>query len=110
MKNVDKPWGSERWLELNGSYCMTLLHVKKGERLSLQYHDKKTETSFVANGRVKVTLGEETKEYGPQDWWHCPPGTVHRMEAVTDSLIVECSSPEVEDVVRLEDDYDRIEE
>ena len=107
MKNVDKPWGSELWLELNDSYCMKILRVSKGQRLSLQYHNVKTETSFVVYGRVKVTLGEEEKEYGPNSFWHCPPGTVHRMEAITDSLILECSSPEVEDVMRLDDDYGR---
>jgi quercetin dioxygenase-like cupin family protein len=107
MKTVEKPWGKEEWIILTDHYCMKTLHVNKGHRLSLQYHENKTETSIVMRGRVEVTLGEDTKEYGPGASWHCEAGTHHRMKAIVDSMIVECSTIEVDDVVRLEDDYDR---
>jgi mannose-6-phosphate isomerase len=109
---IDKPWGHELWFARTDRYAGKVLHVKQGHRLSLQYHRSKDETSYVLRGRLRLTSGTDLAEMaaadlGPGDIWRNPPGTIHTIEALEDADIVEVSTPELEDVVRLEDDYGR---
>ncbi len=107
LHRVEKPWGHELWWAQTDRYVGKLIHVKKGHALSLQYHNKKDETIFVHSGRILFEMkvdGEMTKrEMGPGEAVHVTPPTVHRMTALEDTDIFEVSTPETEDVVRLED-------
>lgn len=112
MKIVSKPWGEERWWAITDKYVGKILVVKKGHRLSLQYHRVKHETQYIQEGMVKLTIGTspenlEEKIVGSGNAYVLPPGTWHRLEAIEDTKIFEVSTPEVEDVVRLSDDYGR---
>ncbi len=111
-ERVDKPWGWELIWALTDRYCGKLLFVRAGEALSLQYHERKDESWLVREGRAALELGAvdgalEECEIGPGDAFHFPPGTVHRVRALEDTLIVEVSTPDLDDVVRLADDYGR---
>lgn len=112
-REIPKPWGSELWFAHTDRYAGKILRVRAGCCLSIQYHEKKDETSYVLSGRVIVSQGESAdrmsaRELGPGESWHNPPPLVHTLEAVEDSEILEVSTPELEDVVRLEDRYGRI--
>jgi quercetin dioxygenase-like cupin family protein len=112
-REIPKPWGSELWFAHTDRYAGKILRVRAGCRLSIQYHEKKDETSYVLSGRVIVSQGESAdrmsaRELGSGESWHNPPVLVHTLEAVEDSEILEVSTPELEDVVRLEDRYGRI--
>ncbi len=114
MKIVDKPWGREEWLVYGegARYACKFLVIKAGHRLSYQYHNVKHETMCLIEGKVKFTLenekGEiETKIIGPGEYRIVEPGRKHRMEAVEDSRFFEVSTPDLDDVVRVEDDYTR---
>jgi len=114
-KRVDKPWGYEIWWARTDRYVGKLLHVKKGESLSLQYHNVKDETIMVQSGELLFETrpkGEEgeliRRTMKPGDIFHITPGTLHRMTGVVDTDIVEVSTPELDDVVRLEDRYGRV--
>jgi len=113
-KRVDKPWGYEIWWALSERYVGKILHVRKGESLSLQYHRVKDETILLQSGKLLFETrpaGEEGElrrlEMKPGDVFHITPGTVHRMTGLEDCDIVEVSTPELDDVVRLEDRYGR---
>lgn len=112
-KRVEKPWGHEIWWARTERYVGKLLHVKRGESLSLQYHEVKDETILVQAGRLLFeTRGPHESELRslellPGQAFHITPGTVHRMTALEDCDIFEVSTPELEDVVRLEDRYGR---
>jgi len=112
-RRVDKPWGWELvWAETD-AYVGKLLFIEAGEALSLQYHEVKDESWLVREGRARVELGEagsgdlEEIEIVPGDALRYRPGTVHRLTAVEDTLIVEVSTPHLDDVVRVEDRYGR---
>jgi mannose-6-phosphate isomerase len=111
-RKVEKPWGWELvWAEA-GDYVGKLLFVRAGESLSLQYHEVKDESWLVQEGRARLELGEvggelETFEIAAGDAYRLRPGTVHRMTAVEDTLVVEVSTNHLTDVVRLEDRYGR---
>jgi mannose-6-phosphate isomerase-like protein (cupin superfamily) len=111
-RHVDKPWGWELvWAEAD-AYVGKLLFVRAGQSLSLQYHEVKDEAWLVREGRAALELGEvggalETVEIVPGDAFHYVPGTVHRVTAIEDTLILEVSTPHLDDVVRLEDAYGR---
>jgi len=112
MKIIEKPWGRENVLEKNGRYMMKKLTMWKGHRCSLQYHKYKQETIYILSGKMKIISGPSLEELssrlmGPNETINIKPGTVHRMEAVEDSEYLEASSPEMDDVIRLEDDYQR---
>jgi mannose-6-phosphate isomerase len=112
MQLIKKPWGSEEVIEINNKYMVKKLTMKSGHRCSLQYHDFKKETIYVLSGDLKITLGKDkdslkSKIYGSGDFLTIEPGMVHRMEGVTDSIYLEASTPEMDDVVRLSDDYNR---
>ena len=110
-KVVEKPWGREIWYAHTGQYAGKVLHVNAGHRLSLQKHDIKEETLYLLSGKVTLTYGTEegTETYTWEcgQFVHIPPETVHRFEAVEDSVLLEVSTPFLDDVVRLEDDYKR---
>jgi len=111
-RRVEKPWGWELvWAEAD-AYVGKLLFVRAGESLSLQYHERKDEAWLVQEGRARLELGDvggglETIEIGRGDAFRYRPGTVHRVTALEDLLVVEVSTPELDDVVRLEDRYGR---
>ncbi len=111
-RKVEKPWGWELvWAEAD-AYVGKLLFVKAGESLSLQYHEVKDESWLVQEGRARLELGEvggalEAIEIAPGDAFRFRPGTVHRVTAVEDTLVIEVSTPHPDDVVRLEDRYGR---
>ena len=111
MKRVEKPWGYELRFAHTDKYAGKLIFVKAGQQLSLQYHVTKDESLLVHEGTLDLVLGtgdEQTVErVGPGESWHITPGTVHRFRAVTDVTLFEVSTPELEDVVRIEDDYGR---
>jgi mannose-6-phosphate isomerase-like protein (cupin superfamily) len=110
---VDKPWGHELIWALTDVYCGKLLFVKAGESLSLQFHREKDESWLVHSGRAEVELAEPGKKVpalevvGPGAAFRVRPGTVHRVKALEDTTIIEVSTPQLEDVVRLEDRYGR---
>ncbi len=110
---VDKPWGHEERFALEpGKYCGKSLHVDAGHALSLQYHEGKEETIAVQSGRVQLEIGSdedhlEKFDLGPGDAVHLIPGTRHRLTAIVDCVILEASTTELDDVVRLEDRYGR---
>jgi mannose-6-phosphate isomerase-like protein (cupin superfamily) len=121
-KTVEKPWGREIWFADQAAYAGKILEVKKGHRLSLQYHERKTETLFLLSGKVLLTLRALAAGETPapslvtpsdQSVWlpgqaiHIPPRTIHRFEALEDSVLLEVSTPDLTDVVRLQDDYAR---
>ena len=112
-REIPKPWGSELWFAHTDRYAGKILRVRAGCRLSVQYHDEKDETSYVLSGRVIVAQGDSaeqltTRELGPGESWRNPPLLVHTLEAVEDAEIIEVSTPQLEDVVRLEDRYGRV--
>jgi len=109
---VNKPWGHEEIFAVTDHYAGKILAIKAGESLSLQYHEKKEETLRVLEGRVTFESGREKnnlleEELGPGETFHIPPGLIHRMTAVTDCSLLEVSTPDLDDVVRLEDRYGR---
>jgi mannose-6-phosphate isomerase-like protein (cupin superfamily) len=113
MTRVEKPWGHEIRFVRTDRYAGKVLFIKAGHQLSLQYHDRKDEAFYVQDGTLELVTGTgtgagqrvERLEHG--DSRHIVPGTVHRFRAVTDCLLFEVSTPDLEDVVRLEDDYGR---
>lgn len=110
---VEKPWGYELRWAITDHYAGKILHVNKGEALSLQYHDRKDEYQYVLRGAVEIELGGAdgvmtTRRMAAGDTLHITPGTRHRLTAIEDTDIVEVSTPEIDDVVRLEDRYGRV--
>ena len=110
---VDKPWGHELIWAVAEEYAGKILFVKAGESLSLQFHNVKDEAWYVLEGRAKLELGEMGESIlheeivGPGAAFHYSPGTVHRVTALEDTTIIEVSTPQLDDVVRLEDAYGR---
>jgi mannose-6-phosphate isomerase-like protein (cupin superfamily) len=111
-RKVEKPWGWELVWAVAEDYVGKLLFVRAGESLSLQYHEKKDESWLVHEGRARLELGEvggglEAIEIVPGDAFYFRPRTVHRVTALEDTLVIEVSTPFLDDVVRLEDRYGR---
>jgi mannose-6-phosphate isomerase len=109
---VEKPWGHEVWWADTDAYAGKILHVDAGHRLSLQFHREKDETSYLLSGRLRLTQGPsaedlQEREIGPGQVWRVEPGTVHTIEAIEDSVVLEVSTPHLDDVVRLQDRYGR---
>jgi len=111
IRRVPKPWGYELIFARTDRYVGKILHVNKGESLSLQYHEMKEETLFVVTGELRLTIEYkgDRREFPLRagEAFHIPPGVIHRMEAVRDTDVAEVSTPELDDVVRLEDRYGR---
>lgn len=112
-RRVEKPWGHELIWALTDTYCGKVLFVKAGHSLSLQFHREKDEAWLIQSGRARLELGEAGEPVlneeivGPGAAFHYAPGTVHRVTAIEDTTILEVSTPQLEDVVRLEDAYGR---
>jgi len=117
MKNkiIKKPWGQEEIIEHNQYYVVKKLTMYKGHKCSLQYHDFKHETIYILSGALRIFVGKDLKKnsniesslFYTGDSIILTPGVVHRMEAEEDSVYLEASTPQLEDVIRLEDDYER---
>jgi mannose-6-phosphate isomerase-like protein (cupin superfamily) len=111
-RRVNKPWGHEIWWADTDLYAGKLLHVDAGHKLSLQLHREKDETSYLLSGRLRLTRGPSAdalkeQEIGPGHAWRVEPGTVHTIEAMEDSVVLEVSTPHLDDDVRLQDRYGR---
>lgn len=104
---VDKPWGYELRWAVTDRYLGKILHVNRGEALSLQYHERKDEWILLSSGSLDLELDGNRYRLHPGQAVHITPGTRHRMVAVEDCDIFEVSTPEIDDVVRLEDRYGR---
>jgi mannose-6-phosphate isomerase len=107
-----KPWGRELWFAHTDTYAGKILEITKGHRYSLQYHEKKVETQYVLSGLIKFTHGTNPDNLTetilkPGEVMHVPVGMIHRAEALEDSRIFEVSTADLEDVVKLDDDYGR---
>ena len=113
IPRVEKPWGYELHWATTDRYVGKLIHVAKGHALSLQYHNLKDETIYLHSGKLLFEIDEgkgsglEQREMHPGQAVHVTPKTVHRMTAIEDSDVFEVSTPELHDVVRLEDRYGR---
>lgn len=112
MKVVKKPWGQELWIAHTDRYALKIIELKRGTRSSLQYHVKKHEHLYVDKGILSMEWendsGEmETLELRPGDVIENKPGRKHRVAAIEDTRLIEVSTPELDDVVRVEDDYYR---
>jgi mannose-6-phosphate isomerase len=113
QNKVDKPWGYELRWAITDRYAGKILHVNKGEALSLQYHERKDEYQYLLKGAIDMEVGAgdgklTRRRMMAGDTLHITPGTRHRLTAVEDSDIFEVSTPEIDDVVRLEDRYGRV--
>ena len=112
MKIVQKPWGREIWVAHTDKYALKIIEINKGTRSSLQYHVKKHEHIFVDRGVLEMEWENEagqmeTLTLNPGDVVENRPGRKHRAIAVEDVRLLEVSTPELDDVVRVEDDYHR---
>jgi len=111
VKHVPKPWGYEIHWAHTDRYVGKVLHITAGKRLSLQYHNIKDETIYVHSGKILFEIQEGdrlvAREMNPGDSVHVQPPTVHRMTAIVDSDIFEVSTPHLDDVVRIADDFGR---
>ena len=114
-KRVEKPWGYELIWAHSSAYCGKLLFVRKGEQLSLQFHNRKDETIYVQEGRIEIEIGQpgartsDSEVVSAGAAFRIRPGMVHRWRALEDSVVLEASTPDLDDVVRLEDRYGRAE-
>lgn len=110
---VDKPWGYELIWAQTDRYVSKILHIERGESLSYQYHEVKDETIHLLRGAVELEVGRDSERKNlrlkPGDCFHITPGTRHRMKALEDCDVLEVSTPELDDLIRLEDRYGRVE-
>jgi mannose-6-phosphate isomerase len=111
-QRTEKPWGHELLIALTPQYAGKVIFVKKGFRLSLQYHQQKDESTYVFQGSVSLDLETsdgkmELVTFRQGDSYHVPPMRKHRLKALEDTTLFEVSTPELDDVVRLADDYGR---
>ena len=113
IQKVEKPWGHELIWAKTKDYVGKVLHIKKGHKLSLQYHREKEETIMVWSGKMILVFENEQGVLeeillASGEAHHIPTGKKHRMIAVEDTDVFEVSTPQLEDVVRLEDGYGRV--
>jgi mannose-6-phosphate isomerase len=112
-RRVEKPWGYELIWALTDTYCGKVLFVRAGESLSLQFHREKDESWYVQSGRAELQVGAvgeallQSEVLAAGAALRFRPGTVHRVKALEDTTILEVSTPQLDDVVRLEDAYGR---
>jgi mannose-6-phosphate isomerase len=106
---VEKPWGYEHIWARTDKYVGKLLHINPNSRLSLQYHNQKEETIYVLKGTLSLDLEESSMLLFPGETYHIPPGLVHRFGALDEEVeLMEVSTTELDDVVRIQDDYKRL--
>lgn len=112
ITHVPKPWGYELIFAHTERYVGKILHIAQGHSLSLQFHEMKEETLYVVDGELRLTIEHEgdRRELSLRkgEAFHIPPRLIHRMYAVVDTDVAEVSTPELQDVVRLEDLYGRV--
>lgn len=111
-RRVPKPWGYEIWYAATDQYAGKILHIDRGHRLSLQFHEHKDESCYLLSGRLMLVQGASAdsiseREIGPGTAWRNRPGQVHTIEALDDADVLEVSTPQLHDVVRLSDRYGR---
>lgn len=112
QRRIEKPWGHEVLWALTESYAAKILVVEAGHRLSVQLHREKDETSYLLSGLLRLFRGATAsdlseREVKPGESWRVEPGQVHSIEAAIDSVVLEVSTPHLDDVVRLDDRYGR---
>ncbi len=111
ITTVPKPWGHETIWARTDRYVGKILHIKAGQALSVQYHERKDETVYLLSGDLiyRVQRDGELEDVRLQtgESFRITPGTIHQMEAVTDCDVLEVSTPEIDDVVRISDRYGR---
>ncbi|NOZ79392.1 MAG: cupin domain-containing protein [Acidobacteria bacterium] len=112
VQKITKPWGHEEIFAHTDSYVGKVLFIRSGEALSLQFHREKDETIRILDGELELVVGTRRKDLRtirltPGAVYHLPPMTIHRMIATADTHVLEVSTPQLEDVVRLEDRYGR---
>jgi mannose-6-phosphate isomerase len=112
VRRVEKPWGYEIVYALTDRYCGKVLFIRAGQELSLQFHRRKDEVIYVHEGKIELEIGDpggpiDQEVVGPGRAFHLAPGVVHRWRALEDTVVLETSTPELDDVVRLEDRYGR---
>ena len=110
---INKPWGHEIFLEKNKKFMFKQLYMKRGHQCSLQFHKKKIEIVYIVSGKLLVTIKEKQKKQKKnilkkKNTLLIKPKTIHRMKAISNCIYLEASTPELLDVVRLEDDYKRV--
>lgn len=113
VTKIDKPWGYEKWIEINDNYVVKELFMKEGNSCSLQYHNFKHETFYIVKGQMKFYIGPDKDNLeifmlNEGEYYTIEPLVVHRMEAITDCLYIESSTNFLDDVIRIEDKYGRI--
>lgn len=111
-KIVKKPWGREEWIELNDCYCYKRIYINAGKRTSFQYHNQKRETNYIISGKAEVWLENDEGvinkfKMKEGNFFNIFPLKKHRIIAITDIILQEVSTPEVDDVIRIEDDTKR---
>jgi mannose-6-phosphate isomerase-like protein (cupin superfamily) len=111
-RKTEKPWGYELLYALTPQYAGKIIFVKKGSRLSLQYHEQKDESMYLLSGKALFSVqpqnGKMTENIAEAGYClHLAPSTIHRVQALEDATILEVSTPQLSDVVRLQDDYGR---
>ncbi len=109
---IVKPWGFEVLWAYTESYAGKILHIERGKRLSLQYHNRKDETLYLLAGRMRLDLEDDggaliQHEVGPGESFRVPAGRRHRIHALEECRVLEASTPELDDVVRIQDEYGR---
>lgn len=107
VRRVEKPWGYEIVYGLTERYCGKLLFIRKDEQLSLQFHREKDEVIYVHHGRIELEVAGETEVVEAGRAFRFEPHTVHRWRALEDTMVLEVSTPQIDDVVRLDDRYGR---
>lgn len=111
VKVVKKPWGQEVWAAHTDKYALKIITINKGTRTSLQYHKQRSEHLYVQSGEIRADEEVNGKmlsfEYGPGEVIHNPPSKKHRLEALQNSVLIEVCTPELDDLVRVEDDFNR---
>jgi mannose-6-phosphate isomerase len=112
LSTITKPWGGEDLLAHTDLYALKRIFIRAGSRPSLQYHERKSESLYLLSGLLSVEIGESeyslvTGEIMPGETIDVPKGMLHRVSAVQDSVVIEVSTSELDDVVRVKDDYDR---
>lgn len=110
MRRIDKPWGYEIIRAETDQYVGKILHINAECKLSRQFHNQKDETFLVKEGEMILEIGNPPDQWlhmKAGDSYHCPALTIHRMIAITDVDVIEVSTPQLDDVVRVEDDYGR---
>ena len=112
QKIVEKPWGREIWLELNEKYCYKRIEIKAGFKTSYQFHNFKLETNYIIKGNAEVWLENDDNivqkfNMSEGDFFTVIPTKKHRVIAITDVILQEVSTPEVDDVIRINDEFNR---